>query len=62
MLLFIMQNVGKRSDTSLIRIPLTEIFWSKLLEIWSRVMADVEVVLVSLLIREKHPDEYISFT
>ena len=62
MLLFIMQNVGKWSDASLIKIPLTEIFWSELLQTWSKLVADVEVILVVLLIREKHPDEYISLT
>ena len=55
-----MQKIGKGSDTSSTKIPDVRIFSDEFVHTWSRIVDDMEVILVGLLIGEQHPEEYTS--
>ena len=55
-----MQKVGKWSDTSSTKIPDAHTFSDEFVYTWSRIVDDMEVILVGLLISEQHPEEYTS--
>ena len=55
-----MQKIGKWSDTSSTKIPDVRIFSDEFVHTWSRIVDDMEVILVGLLISEQHPEEYTS--
>ena len=53
-----MQKVGKWSDTSSTKIPDVRTFCDEFMYTCSKIVNDMEVVLVGLLISEQHSEEY----
>ena len=48
------------ADTSSTKIPDAHTFSDEFVYTWSRIVDDMEVILVGLLISEQHPEEYTS--